>query len=168
MTKDVTRVLFVCIGNICRSPTAEGVFRHQVERAGWGPLFLADSAGTSAYHVGEPPDRRAQAHAKERGYDISSLRARQLGPADFERFDLVLCMEESVLRTAKRMRSFAKGQAELGLFLDYFPGYEGQDVPDPYYGDASGFDAALGLIEEGSQALLRTLLKKKGMFGCGC
>lgn len=168
VANEVTRVLFVCIGNICRSPTAEGVFRFQAERAGWASLFQADSAGTSAYHVGEPPDRRAQAHAKERGYDISGLRARQLGPADFERFDLILCMEDGVLQTAKKMRSFAKGKAELGLFLDYLPGYEGQDVPDPYYGDASGFDAALNLIEDGSQSLLRTLLKKKGVFGCGC
>lgn len=168
MVNDVTRVLFVCIGNICRSPSAEGVFRFQAERAGWASLLQADSAGTSAYHVGEPPDRRAQAHAKDRGYDISSLKARQLGAADFEQFDLILCMENGVLQTAKKMQSFAKGKAELGLFLDYLPGHEGQDVPDPYYGGAHDFEAALDLIEEGSQALLRTLLKKKGVFGCGC
>jgi protein-tyrosine phosphatase len=162
------RVLFVCIGNICRSPTAEGVFRYQVENAGWSKLFGADSAGTTAFHVGEPPDRRAQQHAKSRGYDISGLRARQVGPADFERFDLILCMEKDVLETVKKIQAFAKGDADLALFLDYLPGHEGQDVPDPYYNGAESFEHALNLIEEGSHALLKTLLKRQGMVGCGC
>lgn len=162
------RVLFVCIGNICRSPTAEGVFRHLAETAGWSKMFQADSAGTSAYHVGEPPDRRAQQHAKLRGYDISGLRARQVGPADFERFDLILCMEKNVLETVRKIQAFARGNAEAAFFLDYLDGYEGQDVPDPYYGDGKHFDDALDLIEQGSHALLKTLLKKQGMMGCGC
>lgn len=168
MPNDTFRVLFVCIGNICRSPTAEGVFRHQAETSGWSKLFQADSAGTSAYHVGEPPDRRATEYAKARGYDISTLRARQVGPADFERFDLILCMEKEVLETVKKIQAFSRGNADLALFLDYLPAYEGQDVPDPYYGGSEDFEKALDLIEQGSQSLLKILLKKKGMMGCGC
>lgn len=168
MPNDTFRVLFVCIGNICRSPTAEGVFRHQAETSGWSKLFQADSAGTSAYHVGEPPDRRAMEYAKTRGYDISTLRARQVGPADFERFDLILCMEKEVLETVKKIQAFSRGNADLALFLDYLPAHEGQDVPDPYYGGGEDFEKALDLIEQGSQSLLKILLKKKGLMGCGC
>lgn len=162
-------VLFVCIGNICRSPTAEGVFRIQAEKAGWGSLFVVDSAGTSGFHVGEPPDRRAQKHASQRGYNISSLRARQVGPKDFERFDLILAMEQSVLDTVNRLKAFSRGgKAETALFLDYFPGHEGQDVPDPYVGGEEGFETVLDLVEQGNEALLRTLLTKQGVLGCGC
>lgn len=168
MSSDVTRVLFVCIGNICRSPTAEAVFRMQLEKAGWGKLFTVDSAGTSGFHVGEPPDRRAQKHAAERGYNLSSLRARQIGPMDFERFDLILVMEKSVLDTVQKLKNFGRGKAEVGMFLDYLPGYEGQNVPDPYYGSEDGFAEVLDLVEQGSEALLRSLLKKQGVFGCGC
>lgn len=167
--EDVTRVLFVCIGNICRSPTAEAVFRQRAEKAGWGRLFEADSAGISAIHVGEPPDRRAQKHAAERGYNLAQLRARQVTHVDFERFDLILCMEQSVLDTVRQLQKFARApRGEAALFLDYFPGREGQDVPDPYYGGADGFDTVLDMVEQGSDALLRTLLKKQGVFGCGC
>jgi protein-tyrosine phosphatase len=169
MTTDTTRVLFVCIGNICRSPTAEGVFRAQVEKAGWGKLFTMDSAGTSGFHVGEPPDRRAQKHALQRGYNLSGLRARQIGPMDFERFDLILCMEKSVLDTVQKLQKFARGgQAETALFLDYLPGHEGENVPDPYSRGEDTFERVLDLVEEGSDALLRSLLKKQGVLGCGC
>lgn len=168
MPGEVVRVLFVCIGNICRSPTAEGVFRQQAERAGWSRLFHADSAGTTGFHVGEPPDSRTRKHAQARGYDLSSLRARQIVMDDFERFDLILCMEKGVLEDVRRMQSSARGGAELALFLDYLPGHEGRDVPDPYYGKAAAFDDVLDLVEEGSHALLRELLKKQGVFGCGC
>ncbi|MDI1302734.1 MAG: low molecular weight phosphotyrosine protein phosphatase [bacterium] len=168
MSADVTRVLFVCIGNICRSPTAEAVFRMQVEKSGWGKLFTVDSAGTSGFHVGEPPDRRAQKHAAERGYNLSALRARQIGPMDFDRFDLILVMEKSVLDTVQQLKNFGRGKAEVSMFLDYLPGYEGQNVPDPYYGNADGFSAVLDLVEEGSTALLRSLLKKQGVLGCSC
>lgn len=166
---DTVSVLFVCIGNICRSPTAEAVFRQKLEKAGWGAMLKADSAGISALHAGEPPDRRAQKHAAERGYALSALRARQVSPVDFERFDYILCMEQSVLDNVKKLQNFARNpKAEAALFLDYLPGREGQDVPDPYYGGADGFDAVLDLVEEGSDALLRTLLKKQGVLGCGC
>lgn len=161
-------VLFVCIGNICRSPTAEAVFRMQVEKAGWGSLFTVDSAGTSGFHVGEPPDRRAQKHASQRGYNLSSLRARQVGPKDFERFDLILTMEQSVLDTVNRLKAFSRGKAETAQFLDYLPGHEGHDVPDPYYGSEDNFETVLDLVEQGSDALLRALLKKQGVLGCGC
>ncbi len=166
---DGKSVLFVCIGNICRSPTAEGVFRSQVDKAGWGKLFTADSAGTSSFHVGEPPDRRAQKHAQQRGYNLSTLRARQVGPMDFERFDLILCMEKSVLETVLKLQKFARNnKAEVALFLDYLPGHEGQNVPDPYTRGEDTFERVLDLVEQGSDALLRTLLQKEGVLGCGC
>lgn len=168
MTKPV-RVLFVCLGNICRSPTVEGVFRSHAEKAGWGTMFEVDSAGTIGSHAGEPPDRRAQRHARERGYDISSLRARQLGPHDFERFDYVLAMDAMVLENMRQLKKFSRQpQAELALFLDYHEERAGQDVPDPYYSDAEAFENVLDLAEEGSLALMRHLLKKQGVFGCGC
>lgn len=168
MTEPV-RVLFVCLGNICRSPTVEGVFRAHADKAGWGNLFVVDSAGTAASHAGEPPDRRAQRHARERGYDISALRARLLGPHDFEKFDYVLAMDRMVLDNLQRLQKFSRQpRAEVGLFLDYHEDRVGQEVPDPYYGDAAGFETVLDLAEEGSLALMRHLLKKQGVFGCGC
>lgn len=166
---EATRVLFVCIGNICRSPTAEAVFRQRVDASGWQTMLQAESAGTSAFHVGEPPDRRAQKQAAERGYNLSALRARQLGHADFGRFDLILCMERSVLDAVRQLqRHSGSGRAEAALFLDYLPGREGEDVPDPYYGGSDGFEAVLDLVEAGCDSLLRALLKKQGVFGCGC
>jgi len=168
MTEPV-RLLFVCLGNICRSPTVEGVFRSHAEKAGWGSLFEVDSAGTSGSHAGELPDRRAQRHACDRGYDISALRARQTSPHDFERFDYILAMDRMVLDTLQHLQTFSRqSRAELGLFLDYHPDRAGQDVPDPYYREAAALDAVLDLAEEGSHALLRHLLKKQGVFGCGC
>lgn len=168
MTEPV-RLLFVCLGNICRSPTVEGVFRSHAEKAGWGDMFQIDSAGTTGSHVGEPPDRRAQRHARERGYDISGLRARQIGPLDFERFDYVLAMDAMVLDTIQRLQRFSRQpRAELALFLDYHPERAGQDVPDPYCSDADAFETVLDLAEEGSLSLMRHLLRKQGVFGCGC
>lgn len=168
MSSDVVRVLFVCIGNICRSPTAEVVFRTQVEKSGWGKLFTMDSAGTTDFHVGEAPDMRAQKYAAQRGYNLSGLRARKIAPVDFERFDLILAMEQSVLEDIQQLKISAQGRAELGMFLDYLVGHEGQNVPDPYYGNADGFSVVLDLVEQGSEALLRHLLVKQGVLGCGC
>lgn len=165
---DVTRILFVCVGNICRSPTAEAVFRHQAERAGWSGMFRVDSAGMTDFHAGEAPDPRTQRHAAARGYDLSRLRARQLQADDFQRFDLILSMSDDVHRQVRALQQAAAGTAQSALFLDYLPGHEGRDVPDPYYGGAEGFEEVLHLVEEGSHALLRTLLKKQGVFGCGC
>lgn len=168
MRADVVRVLFVCIGNICRSPTAEAVFRAQVEKSGWGRLFAVDSAGTTGFHVGEAPDKRAQKYAAQRGYNLSALRARKITAIDFERFDLILAMEQSVLEDVRQLQTSAQGQAEVGMFLDYLAGHEGRDVPDPYYGAADGFAEVLDLVEQGSEALLRHLLVKQGILGCGC
>lgn len=164
---DSIGVLFVCLGNICRSPTAEAVFRQQAEKAGWGSMFRVDSAGVAGYHIGKAPDSRTCEHARIRGYDLSSLRARQFEAADFTRFDLVLAMDASVLSAMRKLQPPA-ASAEVGLFLDHLPGHEGRDVPDPYYGGAHDFETVLDLVEEGSTTLLRFLLKRQGVFGCGC
>lgn len=164
-----SRVLFVCLGNICRSPTAEAVFSEQAAKAGWGAMFSADSAGVAGHHVGEAPDPRSRRAAAQRGYRMDHLRARQLELADFSRFDLLLAMDQSVLEVMRALqRQSGQVQAEAALFLDYLSGHEGRDVPDPYYGGSEGFEAVLDLVEEGSTALLRALLKRQGVFGCGC
>lgn len=168
MTEPV-RLLFVCLGNICRSPTVEGVFSSQADKSGWRSMFEIDSAGMAGSHVGEPPDRRAQRHARDRGYDISALRARQVGPQDFEHYDHILAMDNMVLAALQRMQKFSRQpKAELALFLDFLDGHEGLDVPDPYYSDAAVFETVLDMAEAGSLSLMRHLLKKQGVFGCGC
>lgn len=168
MTEPV-RVLFVCLGNICRSPTVEAVFRAHAEKSGWGTMFEVDSAGIVGSHAGEAPDHRAQRHARERGYDLSRLRARQLDPHDFERFDHVVAMDAMVLENMRALQKASRpSRAELALFLDYHDERAGEDVPDPYYSDAAAFETVLDLAEEGSLALMRHLLKKQGVFGCGC
>jgi len=139
------KVLVVCTGNICRSPTGEGVLKHLAGKENLPIQF--DSAGTHDYHVGEAPDRRAIAHAKKRGYDISALRARQVGAEDFEEFDLLLAMDRGHLRILERMCP-ARSRHKLRLFA------AGQDVPDPYYGGAEHFEAALDLIEDAARKLL--------------
>lgn len=166
---DARHVLFVCLGNICRSPTAEAVFRAQAQKAGWGDMFRADSAGVAGYHIGKAPDARTIRAAAQRGYRLDDLRARQVQADDFSRFDLLLAMDRPVLEVLQRLqRDSGVARAETALFLDYLPGREGQDVPDPYYGGADGFETVLDLVEEGSTALLRALLKRQGVFGCGC
>jgi protein-tyrosine phosphatase len=168
MTEKI-KVLFVCLGNICRSPTAEGVFRTMVEKAGWQDLFHIDSAGTAAYYVGEPPDRRAQKFAKERGYDLSKLRARYISPQDFKKFDYVLVMDRKNLAEMEKTQKYCRdATAKLQLFMDYHPTRQGQEVPDPYNGSDRGFAAVLDLVEETSANLLKTLLAEKGLTNCGC
>ncbi len=149
-------VLFVCMGNICRSPTAEGVFRATVAREGLAARIVVDSAGTGDWHVGQPPDHRAIAAARERGYDLTALRARQVRRSDFAQFDWILAMDRVNLRSLEVLRppSFA---GHLGLFLDLAPHLGVSEVPDPYYGEAREFAQALDLIEQGSAALLRHL-----------
>ena len=151
-------VLFVCMGNICRSPTAEGVFRHVVNEAGLADRVLVDSAGTHAYHVGEPADRRACAAAERRGISLDGISARRVQDSDFERFQYILAMDHLNLR----MLSDQAGdeyQERVGLFLDFAAGDE-EEVPDPYYGGAAGFDRVLDLVEEASRGLLETLRSK--------
>lgn len=151
-----TAVLFVCTGNICRSPTAEGVFRRLVEDAGTPQRFLIDSAGTHDYHSGNVPDPRAQAAALERGYDLSGLRARRFGIDDFLRFDYLVCMDRDNIGAVERQRP--PGATNwVGLLLDFAPGMEGTEVPDPYYGGPAGFNRVLDLIEVGARALLAHL-----------
>ncbi len=151
------KVLFVCTGNICRSPTAEGVFRHIVMAAGLADRIETDSAATHGYHIGDPPDPRTIAAAKARGFDLSPLRARKVTTADFRRFDLILAMDQGHLAHLQALRP-ADARAELRLFLDYHPGASLKDVPDPYYGDTSGFEHVLDLAEETARHLLQKIV----------
>lgn len=148
------KVLFVCMGNICRSPMAEGVFKHYVQQADLVGRIVTDSAGTHGYHVGDPPDPRAQAAASRRGYDISGLRARQVGRGDFDEFDHVLAMDETNLRLLKRLCP-PRIDYKLRLFLEFGPEPVARDVPDPYYGGMQGFERVLDLVEAAAQGLLR-------------
>jgi protein-tyrosine phosphatase len=149
-------VLFVCLGNICRSPTAEAVFRAKARRAGLASRLTIDSAGTGEWHVGDPPDWRAVAHAAKRGYDLSSLRARQVTRADFGRFDWILAMDRSNLADLERMRP-REHAGHLGLFLELAPHLGRREVPDPYDGGADGFEVVLDLVEAASAALVARL-----------
>ena len=151
------RVLFVCTGNICRSPTAEGVFRHLVRAQGLEHRFEADSAGTFAYHVGEPPDGRTIRAARARGYDLSALRARVVTLADFDRFDLLLALDQGHRRELLHLAPHRQGAERVRLLLDYAPAHKGQDVPDPYYGDRADFERVLDLVEAGCRGLLTAL-----------
>lgn len=155
-------VLFVCTGNICRSPTAAGAFRHVVRNAGLQNRVLIDSAGTHGYHIGEAPDHRAITVAQTRGIDISDLRARQFTREDFDLFDLILAMDEGHFKHIQRMMP-ANARAETGLFLDFLPDAGRRDVPDPYYGGTKDFEYVLDLVERGSNQLLE-VLQKKGAF----
>jgi len=151
-------VLFVCMGNICRSPTAEGVFRRTVAEAGLTARIVIDSAGTHDYHVGEAPDRRMQQAALRRGYDLSGLRGRQIGVDDCHRFDYILAMDRANLRDIQRLCPPAQ-RHKLGLFLLYGRRFQADEVPDPYYGSADGFDYVLDLVEDAAQGLLAQLKK---------
>ncbi len=146
------RVLFVCLGNICRSPSAEGVFRQQLQQAGLADLVDVDSAGTGPWHVGKPADSRASAAALQRGYDLSALRGRQVSKADFERFDLILAMDHSNFADLKALQP-ANSRAELDLYLRRY-GLDEDEVPDPYYGGADGFEHVLDLLEQAGAQLI--------------
>ena len=145
------------MGNICRSPTAEGVFRYHAEQAGQTERLHIDSAGTHAYHTGEPPDRRARAAAERRGMSLEGIRARRVTVEDFERFDFIIAMDEDNL---ERLRHEApeEHQAKLRLFLEFGESTE-REVPDPYYGGSAGFERVLDLVEEASRGLLGTLFR---------
>ncbi|MDR0276346.1 MAG: low molecular weight phosphotyrosine protein phosphatase [Paucimonas sp.] len=146
------RVLFVCLGNICRSPTAEGVLRHQLTEAGLAEVIHVASAGTGDWHVGNPPDSRTRQAAQRRGYDLSAQRAQQVSVADFTRYDLILAMDESNLAHLQAMRP-GHASAELDLFLRRYEGAM-EEVPDPYYGGEQGFEQVLDLIEAACRGLI--------------
>lgn len=146
-------VLFVCLGNICRSPTAEAVFRHKADEAGL--KLTIDSAGTHGYHIGSAPDKRSQAAGQERGYSFKGLKCRRVSDTDFETFDLILAMDQSNLENLREM-SDPDHHHKIRLMLD-FAGYENEEVPDPYYGGKKGFELVLGLIEEASDGLIKAL-----------
>jgi protein-tyrosine phosphatase len=154
----MTRVLFVCMGNICRSPTAEAVLREIARREMPGLALEVDSAGTHGYHTGSPPDERSTLAARRRGYDLGALRARVVEPDDFSRFDLVIAMDEEVHDRLQEIvpRTHA---ARLALFMEFAPALGRRDVPDPYYGGPAGFEDVLDLVEEGARGLLATLAK---------
>lgn len=150
------KILFVCLGNICRSPTVEGVARQLAAREAPHLALSFDSAGTADYHIGAPPDARSQSAALARGYDISTLRARQVEAGDFQRFDLLLAMDEANLRDLRELAP--AGYADRAqLFLAYCTDAGCSAVPDPYYGDGKGFETVLDLAEQGSRALLRAV-----------
>jgi len=156
------RVLFCCMGNICRSPTAEGVFRHMVQAAGLQDQIVIDSAGTHDYHIGAPPDGRAQAAAAARGYDLAELRARQVADEDFLEFDYILAMDEDNLSV---LRSLApvEHRGKVRLFLSFSSVRKGKEVPDPYYKGPGGFALVLDMVEEGAAGLLADIKKKLGL-----
>lgn len=153
------RVLFICLGNICRSPTAHGVFQKYVDDAGLNAEIFVDSAGTSNWHIDEPPDRRSADAALAAGYDLSVLRGRQVTRRDFEKFDYILAMDESNLAALEELCP-SNFDGHLGLFLEFARNKDYQEVPDPYHGDEAGFSLVLSLIEDASAGLLRQIKKK--------
>ncbi|MEG1372314.1 MAG: low molecular weight protein-tyrosine-phosphatase [Comamonas sp.] len=152
-------VLMVCMGNICRSPSAHGVLREMVKARGWSDWFSVDSCGTHAYHVGEEPDRRSQKHALLRGYDLSDLRARQLTREDFERHDLVLVMDHENMARAQALCPPAQ-RHKLHRLTEFCQEMRSAVVPDPYYGGDQGFEHVLNLIEDACQGVLAHVQKE--------
>lgn len=153
MNKPVFKVLFVCMGNICRSPTAHGVFMKFLQDKAPDLQVEVDSAGTHGYHVGGPADSRASEAASRRGYDLSELRARQVEANDFERFDLILAMDRSNHAHLLQLAS-SEHHERIRLFLEFATGIDETDVPDPYYGGDQGFERVLDMVEDASRGLL--------------
>jgi protein-tyrosine phosphatase len=149
----MTKVLFICLGNICRSPTADGIFRDLVAREKLDQKILVDSAGTGDWHIGKAPDPRTVAAACQRGYDLSVLRARQVSRCDFEEFDYVLAMDKSNLMNLQRMKP-STYTGHLGLFLEFGSRSDYREVPDPYHGGKDDFELVLDLVEDAAQGLL--------------
>ncbi|MDP2787969.1 MAG: low molecular weight protein-tyrosine-phosphatase [Pseudomonadota bacterium] len=155
-SKNKVSVLFICMGNICRSPTAEGVFRDKIKKTGLGADIQIDSAGTHDYHIGKPPDRRAQEAARGRGYDLSDLRGRQVSEQDFETFDYVLAMDTDNLALLLE-RCPAHLQHKVRRLLSFSRRYPNLDVPDPYYGGQAGFDRVLDMVEDAAAGLIEEI-----------
>lgn len=160
MTEPRIRVLFVCLGNICRSPLAEGVFRHLVSRAGLADRFEIDSAGTSGYHIGDPPDPRTTRVAAARGVPLTS-RARQIGRADLDGFDYVIVMDAENLSAVRRLAT--RSAAEVRMLREFDPEAEDPDVPDPYFGGERGFETVHDIVEAGCVGLLQHIRHERGI-----
>jgi protein-tyrosine phosphatase len=157
------RVLFVCLGNICRSPIAEGVLRQKVQQAGLSDLIHVASAGTGDWHVGEAPDHRMTAAAQRRGVDISHQRAQQVGLRHLAEYDLVLVMDQQNLENTRRLDPEGAHHPRIRLFREFDPSPGDRQVPDPYYGGKDGFDHVLDIVERTSEALLRELREEHGL-----
>lgn len=155
----MVKILFVCMGNICRSPTAEGVFRHFLRLHHLESRIEVDSAGTHGYHVGEAPDMRTQRAASSRGYDLSCMRARKVAPQDMAYFDLILAMDRNNLDALKRICPPEK-YGRLGLFMSYAKKFDDDEVPDPYYGLGHGFDLVLDMVEDAAQGLIEAIQQR--------
>jgi len=159
--KKTVSVVFVCMGNICRSPTAEGVFRHIVEQKLLSDRIIIDSAGTHAYHIGEPPDLRSQSTAKSRGVDLSSQRARKIAIEDFIEFDYVIAMDVSNHEILKRLSNSTEDinpKSKLHLFMEFAYDSEFDEVPDPYYGGGNGFEHVFDMVKAASEGLLEHII----------
>ncbi|SDD80352.1 low molecular weight protein-tyrosine-phosphatase [Rhodospira trueperi] len=156
-------ILFVCTGNICRSPTAEGVFRHKARAAGLDGSIHIDSAGTTAYHVGEPPDERAAQAARRRGYDLDGQRARRVAKGDFDRFDLLVAMDRSHFNALRRLAPDEAARHRVVMMSDFASRRDGPgDVPDPYYGAGDGFERVLDMLEDATAGLLEHVRTNSG------
>jgi protein-tyrosine phosphatase len=156
------KVMFVCMGNICRSPTAHGVFRKLVEDEGYADDIYIESSGTHAYHIGEPPDSRAQQTAHERGINLSDLRGQRIKSSDFAEFDYLLPMDQDnyeILLSSSPKEHHGK----IKMFLSFAPTLTSREVPDPYYGGPSGFDQVFDMVEAGSRGLLDDIKEKYGL-----
>ena len=153
----MVRVLFVCMGNICRSPIAQGVFENVLRREGFAEEVFVDSAGTGAWHVGSPPDERAQKSARLRGLDLSAQKARRISPDDCDAFDYILTMDEENYRA---VAALCRGSAVVRPFLDFAHDSPEREVPDPYYGGSEGFEHVLDLVEEASEGLLAEIRER--------
>lgn len=154
----MVNVLFVCLGNVCRSPIAQGVFEDLLRREGLEDEVFVDSAGTGAWHIGEPPDARGQESAGKRGFDLSGQRARRVTLEDCERFDYVIAMDRDNYEALSPL--CRQSGAEVRLFLDYAPDLAQEEVPDPYYGGPDGFEHVLDLVEEAARGLLDDIREK--------
>jgi protein-tyrosine phosphatase len=156
------RILFVCMGNICRSPTAEAVFNTLLQRRKLEHLFEVDSAGTHGYHVGEPPDPRTQRAAAARGYDLSQIRARKVAPQDIEYFDLILAMDKANIDNLRRL-TVPELYPKIHLLMEFARHYDDEEVPDPYYGLGYGFDMVIDMVEDAAEGLLEKLLASEAV-----
>ena len=153
------KVLFVCLGNICRSPAAEGIMKSLVEKEHLLDRIYIDSAGTGGWHIGELPDARMRRHGLRRGYDFCS-RARKFSSADFEKFDYIIVMDEENYRDVKKLAKTQDDVRKIHRMTDFSKKYSNDDVPDPYYGGASGFELVLDLLEDATEGLLKDIKQK--------